>query len=144
MSTDIRPEVSKKNEYWIPKHRYYELKHFVKQYPDWVRYLREFDGKYPNPLHLEVVPENKLCPSDPTEEEVEKREHYHARKDLVDVCLWKAYDDVDDRTLQQILQALVNGWSYDVLKVKHNIPLSKDYYYIRYRKFFWLLDKTRK
>lgn len=120
MSTDIRPEVSKKNEYWIPKHRYYELKHFVKQYPDWVRYLREFDGKYPNPLHLEVVPENKLYPSDPTEEEV------------------------DDRTLQQILQTLVNGWSYDVLKVKHNIPLSKDYYYIRYRKFFWLLDKTRK
>ena len=143
MSTDIRPEVSKKNEYWIPKHRYYELKHFVKQYPDWVRYLREFDGRYPNPLHLEVVPENKLYQSDPTEEEVEKREYYHARKALVDICLWKAYGEVDDRTLQQILQALVNGWSYDILKSKYEIPMSKDYYYIRYRRFFWLLDKAR-
>lgn len=26
MSTQIRPEISPKNPYWIPKHRYYELK----------------------------------------------------------------------------------------------------------------------
>lgn len=25
MSTAIRPEISQKNPYWIPKHRYYEL-----------------------------------------------------------------------------------------------------------------------
>ena len=36
MPTEIRPELSKKNKYWIPKHRYYELKHFVMQYPQWV------------------------------------------------------------------------------------------------------------
>lgn len=36
MSTQIRPETSQKNPYWIPKHRYYELKHFVMQYPAWV------------------------------------------------------------------------------------------------------------
>ena len=27
MSTTIRPELSEKNQYWIDKHRYYELKH---------------------------------------------------------------------------------------------------------------------
>lgn len=144
MSTDIRPEVSKKNEYWVSKHRYYELKHFVKQYPDWVRYLREFDGKYPNPLHLDAVLELKLYPNDPTEEEVERREYYQTRIKMVNDCLAVAFDEVDDRTLKQILQALVNSWSYDILKANHNIPLSRDYYYIRYRKFFWLLDKIRK
>lgn len=28
MSTTIRPELSEKNQYWLDKHRYYELKHF--------------------------------------------------------------------------------------------------------------------
>ena len=31
-----RPELSKKNKYYISKHRYYELKHFCLQYPEWV------------------------------------------------------------------------------------------------------------
>ena len=35
MSTDIRPEISPNNKYWIEKHRYYELKHFCLQYPLW-------------------------------------------------------------------------------------------------------------
>ena len=35
MGTKIRPELSKKNKYWIPRHRYYELKHFCLQYPEW-------------------------------------------------------------------------------------------------------------
>ena len=35
MGTVIRPETSKKNKYWIPRHRYHELKHFCLQYPLW-------------------------------------------------------------------------------------------------------------
>ena len=35
MSTTIRPEVSKKNKYWIDRHRYYELNHFCLQYNTW-------------------------------------------------------------------------------------------------------------
>ncbi len=29
MATEIRPELSEKNPYWIGKHRYYELKAFL-------------------------------------------------------------------------------------------------------------------
>lgn len=32
MGTVIRPEISVKNRYWLPKHRYYELYHFCLQY----------------------------------------------------------------------------------------------------------------
>ena len=35
LRTVIRPEVSRKNRYWISKHRHYELKHFCLQYSEW-------------------------------------------------------------------------------------------------------------
>ena len=36
-----KPELSKKSKYWIPRHRYYELKHFCLQYPEWEKLWRE-------------------------------------------------------------------------------------------------------
>ena len=44
---DIRPELSKKNQYWIDRHRYYELKHFCLQYKNWKVYIQEIDGMSP-------------------------------------------------------------------------------------------------
>lgn len=44
MGTVIRPEVSAKNKYWLSKHRYYELKHFCLQYPEWKRVYHDLDG----------------------------------------------------------------------------------------------------
>lgn len=35
MTTKIRPELSKLNPYWISTHRFYELKHFCLQFPEW-------------------------------------------------------------------------------------------------------------
>ena len=35
MATVLRSELSPKNKYYIDKHRYYELKHFCLQYPEW-------------------------------------------------------------------------------------------------------------
>lgn len=43
MSTVIRSEVSKKNVYWIERHRYYKLKHFCFQYPLWKKAYAEID-----------------------------------------------------------------------------------------------------
>lgn len=31
----MKSELSKRNPYWIEKHRYYELRHFCLQYPIW-------------------------------------------------------------------------------------------------------------
>ncbi len=44
MGTVIRPEISVKNTYWLPKHRYYELKHFCLQYPEWKKNYICLDG----------------------------------------------------------------------------------------------------
>ena len=48
MGTSIRPEVSSKKEYWLSRHRYYELKHFCLQYPEWKRNYRALDGFAPH------------------------------------------------------------------------------------------------
>lgn len=39
-----RAQLSAKNPCHIPKHRYYELKHFCLQYPDWKKALVLLDG----------------------------------------------------------------------------------------------------
>lgn len=41
MGTVVRADISKKNAYWIDKHRYYELKHFCLQYPIWAKTYAE-------------------------------------------------------------------------------------------------------
>ena len=35
MSTNIRPELSQKNKYYVEKHRYYELKNCCLKYTVW-------------------------------------------------------------------------------------------------------------
>jgi len=44
MGTAVRPEVSDKSEYWVERHRYYELKHFCLQYPIWKKAYEALDG----------------------------------------------------------------------------------------------------
>ena len=42
-----------------------------------------------------------------------------------------------------ILKAVTEGYSYDHLKSRLNIPCCRDTYYDLYRRFFWLLNKER-
>ena len=71
MSTTIRPELSEKNQYWIEKHRYYELKHFCLQYPIWRRYYAMLDG-YPSNWPKAIPPCKTNNVSDPVAKKVNK------------------------------------------------------------------------
>lgn len=53
MATEIRPELSEKNPYWIGKHRYYELKHFCLQYPIWKKAYNALLGLSSRPNDLD-------------------------------------------------------------------------------------------
>ena len=143
MSTTIRPEVSEKSPYYISRHRYYELKHFVMQLPEWVRYLKEFEGKYPNQSKVEAR-RTDIYGYDPTEIEVERREYYRERIKMVIECLEKSFDEIPNRDLDHVLEAVTTGLSYEDIRARYNVPMSKEYYYIRYRKFFWTLSQARK
>lgn len=137
MATVIRPELSERNKYWVEKHRYYELKHFCLQYPIWKRAYIELDGL--KGQSFDPVIFSTGGPSDPTSRLAEERLLYLDRMKLVE----QAAIATDGDLASYILKAITEGLSFTYLKSQLDIPCSKDTYYDRYRRFFWLLDKTR-
>ena len=45
----VKSELSQNNKYWIPRHRYFELKHFCLQYPEWKKKYIELLDTYSLP-----------------------------------------------------------------------------------------------
>lgn len=135
--TDIRPELSKRSKYWIPRHRYYELKHFVMQYPEWVKNKDLIDSMVSackDPAgRINSIP-------DPVGRVVEKRVKYSENIELCERIAIETDPVIGD----YILTGIINKASYDVLNTCDNIPCCKDVYYDLYHKFFWLLDRARK
>lgn len=80
-----RAELSKKNPYYISKHRYYELKHFCRQYDEWKRALVRIDGWKAFPESTGAIV--NATPSNPTEQMAMARAFYSSRVDLLEHCL---------------------------------------------------------
>jgi hypothetical protein len=136
MSTIIRPEISRKNKYWIDRHRHYELKHFCLQYPEWKRayYLSPgISSSFGN------EPPGSDSHGDPTAKLAMRKVVYMERIELIERIAGEADKDLRD----YILKGVTEGLSYTYLRTKMNMPCSRDMYYDRYRKFFWLLDNAR-
>lgn len=74
MKSSVRPELSKSNRYWVCINRFYELKYFCLQYPDWRRKYEEFDGLYGRTI--DSVYSRLNTPNDPTIKTVEIRSKY--------------------------------------------------------------------
>lgn len=138
MATLVRPELSVKNKYWIPKHKYYELKHYCLQYPYWMKMYNSISLEIPS-CSFTVVNNRLREISDQTSERAVELEFYNSKMRslentarMTDSYLWK-----------YILLAVTEGVSYTYLKTKLDIPCCRDVYYELYRKFFWLLSKER-
>ena len=139
MSTVIRPEPSLKSKYWLPKERYYELKHFCLQYPEWKKRYLELDGSASHSPSLDTKVDGGYI-SDPTASYVEERLYYRDRMTMVEVAAKDAFDDLGIFLLKSVTQ----GISYECLRAQENVPCCKEVWYAAYRRFFWLLDKARK
>lgn len=138
MATTIRPEISSKNKYWIPKHRFYELKHFCLQYLHWKAEYISLQNIGPNVSNLDKIPSSNSI-SDSTSMYAMNRIYYLERIKMVD----KAAQDSDPLLYNFILKGVTEGLSYTYLKTVLDIPCSRDVYYDRYRKFFYILNKLR-
>lgn len=136
MGTNIRPEISERNPYWISKHRYYELKHFCLQYNGWASAYKALDGKAARPL---LDGRASGGAGDPTEKCAERRVYYADRMAMVRQATLDATADFHE----QLLFAVTEGLSYEHIRARTNIPCSKDEWYECYRRFFWLLSKAR-
>lgn len=138
MATRIRPELSENNKYWISKHRYYELKHFCLQYPVWKSVYAAFDDTGIPLSMIEKIPTSNM-PGDPTGKRAVMKAYYKEKIKLIeDIAL-----ETDQYLYDYILKAVTEELSYTYLRSKLDMPCSRDMYYDRYRKFFWLLSNAR-
>lgn len=134
MSTVIRTELSAKNPYHISKHRMLELKHFCLQYEEWrkeyekICVLRSYEG---SSVQVSDI-------SDRTSRLGMRAAELKSNMELVKTCAQEAGDDI----WTWLFEAVVYGYSFPELEGR-GIPCGRDYYYIRYRRFFWVLDKRR-
>lgn len=138
MGTVLRPELSVNNQYWIEKHRYYELKHFCLQYPFWKKACSSLDGWRYNKADMNVYSVDHRI-TDPTAECVELRARYKEKMNIVEKVAVIAAGDLHC----YILKGITEGVSYDCIKAKLEIPCCKEKYYEMYRKFFYLLSKEK-
>lgn len=139
MSTAIRPELSAKNRYWLPRHRYYELYHFCLQYPEWKKTYVSIDGFSIKSGSI-ISPTRETVEASPTAIYAEERLYYRERMEMVEQAAKEAAADL----FIPMLRAVTEGISYEHLNAQDGIPCCKDVWYTIYRRFFWLLDKTRK
>ena len=137
MATLVRAEISEKSKYWINKHRHYELKHFCLQYPFWQNAYNELDGLKGR---SDDISSRSNIPGDPTCQCAEARNRYFEKMDLVRRMAYEA----DPFLASYIFKAVTEDLSFTYLKTRLEIPCSRDTYYDRYRKFFWLLNQARK
>lgn len=138
MSTVIRPVVSSRNQYKIGKHRYYELKHFCLQYRDWKEQLMILctDLGIATP-RKEAVRANRV--SDNTADIAMARSILEKNIELVDAMALAA----DQELSFYIKKAVTEGVSFVNLKSRYSVPCERDMFYNRYRKFFWLLSRSK-
>ena len=133
MGTVIRAKISKSNEYYISKHRYYELKHFCLQYNEWKKELGRLNwfGEKGDGRSSDVAK--------PVEWMVERRDEYLKKVEMVEQAAIEADSDI----YKYLLKGVTEGLSYGCLRAD-GLVCSRDYYYHQYRHFFYCLSRLRR
>lgn len=135
MTTVIRPEVSKKNQYYISRHRYYELKHFCMQYKEFKKAYNSLCEKIPGG----VVQVSKTDGALKDDESFYVRERYLNNINLIEESAMLT----DDIIGPYILKGVTEGLPYSYFCTNCSIPCCKDTYYELYRKFFYILSRKK-
>lgn len=138
MKTKVKPELSKNHKYWISKHRYYELKHYCLQYPLWKNIYCSLDDVNIPLSMIENMPTSNL-PGDPTAKRATMKAYYSEKLNMLE----NVAIETDEYLHRYLLKAITEDLSFNYLKTRLDIPCSRDTYYDRYRRFFWILDQSR-
>lgn len=106
MGTRIRSEVSKKREYWLPKHRQLELAHFCLQYPEWMDRLDSLNGYLVSGRSVVKISEKNGSVWKPVEEIVEERILLEEKIRMVESAAKKAADDLYGYLLKGVTESI--------------------------------------
>ena len=136
MATSIVPELSKKSKYYISKHRYYELKHFCLQYPEWQKELTELRERSVRTTSMIFQKREKHVEDTVSEIAIRIFSLDEKSKKVVQCC-----HEADPQLWSYIFKAVTEGRPYIYLATVLGMPCCKDTYYDRYRKFFYILSQ---
>lgn len=137
MSTKYRPEVSRKNEYWISKHRYYEISHMCFQYKEWKDEYKALSERGVSAVKYDGMPHGTNI-SDPTFEQAARMEALLSKMKLVEETAIEA----DPVLARYILTAVTDeNVTYNYLQQVMKMPCGKNMYYRSRRKFYWLMSR---
>lgn len=134
--TDSR-DLSKKSPYAIEHHRYLELRHFCFQYKIWKQLCKDIDGFPSVKFSSEGFSKNI---SNPVLNTVERREEYLLKMELIENTAKLADSDL----AEYLIHGVTEGTSYYGLRLYYGMPACKEKYYNAYRRFFFILDISRK
>lgn len=126
-----------KNEYYVPHNRFMELKYFCLQYDYWKERLAELDGSPTGNFSGEKNPKNI---SNPVVRTIERREEFLHNIELIE----EAAKLADESIYGYLIASVTKGISYYGLRCYQGMPSCKVKYYEAYKRFFFILDKTRK
>lgn len=132
----LKSELSCKNVYHLSKHRYLELVHFCRQYPEWKKLLQTTQPHITTEGILKIrsqLDEHK------NEETALIRAALQRNIELVE----RVAASTDEYLGRFILLAVTEGLSFPQLKMREHIACEKNMYYDRYRKFFYFLSQEK-
>lgn len=141
MGTKIRAEISERNDYFISKEKYYELKHFCLQYSEWKNELKEITAKYGKTYDTDIpaVKKDGTKFSRITEDIIFRRDELIRKMQLIEVTA----KETDEVFGNYILLVVTGAATFDFIKNYMKVPISRNKFYENYRKFFWLLAQRR-
>lgn len=137
MNNQQRAELSKKNPYWIPRDKYYELLYFSRQYWTMRQEKKELLRTYPTISYDENYTITDI--SNPVEKAVCRVSYLTDMMKLIEDTV----KEVDPDIYKWLLNGVTTDKSYEYLNQKMGLPMSRSAYYERYRKYFFLLSKKR-
>lgn len=136
MATVIRPELSKKNKYYISKYRYYELKYYCLQYPEWKKELLECQEKIVSTSSIILSKREKSLEDKVSEIAIRKNSLERKMENIVFSC-----KESDPQLWNFLLIAVTEGMSWTYLSTALRMPCGRDYFYDKYHKFFYILSR---
>lgn len=139
MGTKYRAEISKKNKYWISKHRFYELSHYCMQYNEWKDEYRTLESQMIKGIDYDGMPHGTDV-GNPTESIGIRMAELRDKIETVE----SVAEETDPVLAKYILKAVTNeDVTFNYLKQFMDMPCEKDMYYDRRRKFYWLMNQRR-
>lgn len=132
-----RPALSKKNQHYIPREKYYELLYFSRQYNTMKQELHELRMSYPC-LNQDAMVANSDIP-DPVARAYARIETLLEKIHMIE----STAIETDPELAKWVRIGVTNDYSYEYMHQMLGMPIGRTKYYELYRKYFYLLAQKR-